>query len=315
MTNTTKFLGTIIPLIFVLTTACAMAQDKQDTPFQSEEFTLSGPGNLKVETSGGSIYVLARGGNAVKVDMFVRKGSKKLRPDDAAAKEVLENYEINISKSGNTVTATAEKKSNFGNWFGGDNTSISFTVYLPAKMSCNLNTSGGSIHLEGVEGRQLVKTSGGSLTLLDIEGNMEARTSGGSITVKEYAGVLDARTSGGSINLQEAEGSLLVRTSGGSIKLNRVKGSVDARTSGGGIEANLLSINEQVRLETSGGSIRATVPKGLGMDLDLHGSRVNTESHNFNGQAEKNRIKGSMNGGGIAVVMSTSGGSVNLDYQ
>lgn len=315
MTYTTRFFHMIIPLIFVLTTGCALAQDKQDTPYLSKEFSLSGPGNLEVETSGGSIYVLASRGNAVKVDMFVRKGSKKLTPEDAAAKEVLENYDIDISKSGNTVKATAEKKSSIDSWFGGDNTSISFTVYLPAEMSCQLNTSGGSIHLEGVQGRQHVKTSGGSLTLLDIAGNMEARTSGGSITIEEYAGTLDARTSGGSIRLQEAEGVLLVRTSGGSIKLNRVKGSVDARTSGGGIEANLLSINDQVRLETSGGSIRAVVPKGLGMDLDLHGNRVNTELHNFNGEAEKNRIKGSMNGGGIEVVMSTSGGSVNLDYQ
>lgn len=315
MTSTTNLFRALIPLIFILTSACAMAQDNKGTPYLSKEFRLNGPGSLKVETSGGSISVSSREGKEVKVEMFVRKGSKKFAPGDAEAREVLENYDIDISQSGNTITATAEKNSSFQGWFGGDNTSISFNVYVPEEMSTNLNTSGGSIHLEGVEGVQIVNTSGGSLKLLGIQGNMEARTSGGSITIEDYAGTLDARTSGGSVKLREATGNLTVRTSGGSIKLNEIAGSVDARTSGGGIEANLLTLNHALTLKTSGGSIRATIPKGLGLDLDLQGNRVNTQLRNFNGEADKDRVRGSMNGGGIAVVMSTSGGSVNLDYQ
>jgi hypothetical protein len=315
MKSVTKFLQTLIPAIFMMTTACAMAQENSGTPFTSKEFNMNGPGRLHVETSGGGIFVSGRGGNQVKVEMFVRKGRKELTRDDAAAQEVLENYDIDISQSGNTITATAERRSSFDGWFGGDNTSISFNVYVPEQMSANLNTSGGSIQLEGVKGVQLVNTSGGSLTLLNIEGNMEAQTSGGSITIEDYKGILEAGTSGGSIKMQDAEGNLKVRTSGGNIRLDKIKGSVDASTSGGGIEANLLTLNDDVTLKTSGGSIHATVPKGLGLDLDLEGNRVNTQLQNFNGEAEKDRVRGSMNGGGIAVVMSTSGGSVNLDYQ
>lgn len=276
---------------------------------------MSGPGNLNVETSGGGISVASREGNQVRVEMYVRKGSKKLSQEDAAAREVLENYEIDISQSGNTVTATAEKKSSFDGWFGGDNTSISFTVYVPVQMSCDLRTSGGSIQLEGVNGRQDVYTSGGSLHLTNIEGDMQAKTSGGSIHIEDYAGLLDARTSGGSIKMEEATGNLSVRTSGGGIRLNNIRGSVDARTSGGGIDVKLLSLTNTLTLKTSGGSIRATVPKELGLDLDLQGNRVNTRLYNFDGEADKDRVKGRINGGGIAVTMATSGGSVNLDYQ
>lgn len=299
----------------MITTSCAMALEHSGDPFLSKEFSLNGPGNLKVETSGGSISVASRDGKQVRVEMYVRKGSKRLSQEDAAAREVLENYEIDISQSGNTITATAERKSSFGDWFGGDNTSISFTVYVPVQMSCELRTSGGSIELEGVNGRQDVHTSGGSLHLTNIEGDMQAKTSGGSIHIENYEGLLDARTSGGSIKMEEAAGELSVRTSGGGIRLTNIHGSVDARTSGGGIEARLLSLTNTLILKTSGGSIRATVPKELGLDLDLKGNRVNTRLHNFDGEVEKNRVKGRMNGGGIAVVMATSGGSVNLDYQ
>src|SRR5690606_34087835 len=159
------------------------------------------------------------------------------------------------------------------------------------------------------------KTSGGSLNIADIKGNMEAKTSGGSINIDNYAGILDASTSGGSINLKNAKGDLAVSTSGGSIHLEDIKGSLTARTSGGGIRANLASLEKELRLSTSGGSITAVIPGGLGLDLDLKGNRVNTKLTNFDGEVEKDRIKGSINGGGIPVVMSTSGGSVNLEYR
>jgi DUF4097 and DUF4098 domain-containing protein YvlB len=106
-----------------------------------------------------------------------------------------------------------------------------------------------------------------------------------------------------------------LNTSGGSIDIDNVKGSVEASTSGGGIRADVTTLDKYLRLRTSGGSITAVVPTGLGLDLDLRGDRVNSKLVNFNGEAEKNRIKGSMNGGGIPVVLSTSGGSINLEYR
>ena len=78
--------------------------------------------------------------------------------------------------------------------------------------------------------------------------------------------------------------------------------------------ADIRSLEDQLTLKTSGGSINAIIPSGLGLDLDLSGNRVNTELQNFSGKSEKNSIQGSMNGGGIEVTMRTSGGSVNLDY-
>lgn len=249
--------------------------------------------------------------------MYVRKGVKWITPTDDAADDIREDYDIEIVQSENTVSARVERKNEISSWFSwfGDNISISFTVYVPEKISCTLNTSGGSISLKGVTGKQEVKTSGGSLTLNSIQGRMEARTSGGSISIEKYTGTLSAHTSGGPISLQDSRGELNVSTSGGSIKLNNVDGSIEASTSGGGIHANISALDKYLRLKTSGGSITAVVPTGLGLDLNLKGNHVNAKLINFNGEAEKDEVVGSMNGGGIPVVMSTSGGSVNLEYQ
>lgn len=314
MKTTPKFLLTAMPMflsVAIALTSCskALAND----PYLTKEFTINTPGELEVETAGGSIDVSSHNGNTVKVEMFVRKGGKVISAGDKDAAEALEDFDIEIEKNGNKVIASAKREGS--NWFGNNNVSISFKISVPRQISCDLNTSGGSISLTGVTGEQNVRTSGGSLNLDDIKGDMEAKTSGGSINVSNYAGILDAGTSGGSINLRDAKGSLDLSTSGGSINLNDIQGSLIASTSGGGIKVNLSSLEKQLKLSTSGGSITAIVPSGLGLDLDLKGNRVNTKLSNFDGEVEKDRIIGSINGGGIPVVMSTSGGSVNLEYR
>ncbi|HLT79797.1 MAG TPA: hypothetical protein VKZ86_02140 [Cyclobacteriaceae bacterium] len=284
-------------------------------PFTVKKYTLDGPGNLEVRTSGGSISVEGGSGNEARVEMYVRVKGNTITPEHRDAREIMDDFNITIDKSGNTIYAKAERKSSISGWFGNNNASISFVVYAPEDMSCRLNTSGGSIELKGVRGGQKLETSGGSVRVQDVRGNTEARTSGGSIKINSYAGRLSAHTSGGSIDLSNAQGELKVNTSGGSIDISNVKGSVEASTSGGGIRADVASLDKYLKLRTSGGSITAVVPSGLGLDLDLRGNRVNSKLVNFNGEAEKDRIRGSMNGGGIEVVMHTSGGSINLEYR
>lgn len=285
---------------------------EEKPPYLTKEFTLEENGKVNVTTSGGSITVLGQNGNAVKVQMFVKKSGGWF-DNEEDIKEALENYEITIKKEGNTVLASAKRRSGDG-WFSSNNVSISFKVFVPTKVNSNLKTSGGSITLSKVIGDQFLETSGGSLTLTSIRGNSKAHTSGGGIEIKNYKGNIDAHTSGGSIEVFEAKGVVKVNTSGGSINLNEVYGSIDANTSGGSIDANIKEVGKYVQLHTSGGSISATVPGGIGLDLDLHGNSVNTKLVNFNGESKKNKVVGKVNGGGAPVRLSTSGGSVNLNY-
>ena len=284
-----------------------------EEPYLTKTFTLDGPGELMVETSGGGIDVTGHDGNEVTVEVYVKpNGSWSLfGSDDDDIEEALEDYTIDVSQDGSTVRAIAEREKKGGN----NKVSISFTVNVPATMSCDLSTSGGSISVANVEGKHDINTSGGSLNFDRISGTTNAHTSGGSINIDDYTGTLEANTSGGSIRVDGTEGEAVLKTSGGSINLEDIRGSLEARTSGGSIRAKVEELGEFVTLSTSGGSITATIPDGQGMDLDLSGDKVNTELKNFTGESEKNSINGSVNGGGIPVSMHTSGGSVTLEYE
>ncbi len=285
-----------------------------DDPYLSKTFTLSGPGTLEVETSGGGIDVVGTSGNQVIVEMYVKPngGWSLFGSDDDDIEEALEDYEIDIRQDGAKVIATAERRGS--NW-GNSKVSISFKVIVPTSMSCDLSTSGGSIHVSDVEGTHDIHTSGGSLNFDHLSGTTEAHTSGGSINVDDYQGKLNANTSGGSIRVDGSEGEAKLETSGGSINLKNIRGSLEAHTSGGSIRADVEELGKYLTLKTSGGGITATIPGGQGLDLDLSGNRVNTKLVNFTGESDKNSINGSVNGGGVPVNLHTSGGSVTLDYQ
>lgn len=279
-----------------------------DEPFLTKTFNLSS-GELYVSTSGGSIKVEGSNSNSVKVEMYVKSN----KHSDNKIREIIEeDYDIRIEKSGSRVEAVAKREGKGWSWNG---ISISFVVYTPKNFSCDLNTSGGSLKIEGVNGKQHeLKTSGGSITAEDMSGELEARTSGGSITIEDYVGEIDAKTSGGSIKLYDVKGDIDVSTSGGGIKIDDAEGAVYATTSGGSITAEISKLEDQLVLKTSGGSVRATIPSGLGLELDLRGNRVNTSLNNFSGESKSDRVKGTVNGGGILVQLATSGGSVTLNY-
>jgi hypothetical protein len=307
-----KLLFALFVVAALISTTLIACSQVAKTPFQVKEFKLHGPGTLITKTSGGSIKVNGARGNAVKVTMYVTPANW-LKRNETPTTEALEQYTFDIRQEGNTIYAVAKRKDKTRNKETGLN--VSFKIEIPQQVSTQLETSGGSISLDNLTGTQHAQTSGGSLNFKNIKGNTHARTSGGGINVSHYSGKLDAATSGGSIHLDQASGSLKLHTSGGSIHLNQVSGDIAAQTSGGSIQAQVEQLVKYLNLETSGGSVKATVPGGKGLDLDLSGSRVITSVTNFSGLAKSNQVKGRLNGGGIPVKMQTSGGTTELSYR
>jgi len=288
-----------------------------------QEYSVSSPLTLNLSTSGGSISAAARDGNGIEVAFVVKKRNQVM---DITLEELKKLADVEISQTTNSLTINIKR-------IYERNMSVSFSVKTPVNSSCHLNTSGGSLSISDLKGQQYLNTSGGSIRISKITGQVDANTSGGSISSDNVNGKLHvstsggsitisntkpeliATTSGGSIRLKDIEGTVDVNTSGGSISINNISGSVKASTSGGSINADIVKLTEKLDLETSGGNINATIPAGLGLTLDLSAERINTPLTNFSGTAKKNRINGQMNGGGILVRLSTSGGSVTLNYK
>lgn len=344
-----KKINLLLAAFVLFITISANAQNSDEKPYISKNFTSASLTNLKVETSGGSITVAGDQPNGVKVEMFVRpnnwNGKANLSKEEIEDK--LEDFDIFIGTEGSVLKATAVRKNRNG--WDKNSVSISFKISTPRNMATNLRTSGGSIRISSLTGEQNFRTSGGSLRVSDLDGLIDGQTSGGSIEVEnckkeitlstsggsikasELSGKINLHTSGGSITLNGLDGSIIAQTSGGSIKGDGIKGDLDAGTSGGSVrlaglsgsvkahtsggsmEVEITQVGKFVDLSTSAGSLRVNMPMDKGMDLNLRGNKVTVSLKNFDGQVEKDRVLGKMNGGGIPVNLSANGGSVSIN--
>ena len=284
----------------------------QADPYLTKEFTLSGKGNLDVETSGASVSVSGVNGNQVVVEMFIKRNGQEVDSSDPEVERLLEDYNLDISQSGNTISLKAKRKNNDG--WKKNNLNLSFKVQVPIEISSDFQSSGGSIAIESIKGNQNIATSGGSIKVSNSSGSVSSRSSGGSFSLNDFEGEVDVQTSGGSVKIDGLQGKLEINTSGGSVTLEDISGSIDANTSGGSIRATLLGIDEDLTFRSSGGSITAVVPGDIGLKLDLRGGRVNTKLANFDGEIKKDMIVGKMNGGGYLLTMQSSGGGINLEF-
>lgn len=322
----------ILMLLAMVFSAGSIFAEKDNVPTIIKTFKMNEPGTLVSSSSGGGITVWAHDKNEVTVQAFVRKRGELLSPNHRDLDDVLSAYDLIIEKNGTEVTATAKRKSYRKPW---NNTGIYFKILVPEKMSCDVSSSGGGLKIAGVNGTHNFSSSGGSVRLENTAGTTKAKSSGGGVSANNHNGDIKLSSSGGGVSVTEAQGNVYAHSSGGSVRLKDIAGDVDAGSSGGGVSVtgecgavkakssggsvrvDISNLSKELYLQSSGGGVSALIRDGetLGMDLDLSSSRVNIELHNFSGKSEKNRIKGSMNNGGIPVYMRASGGNVNVKFQ
>lgn len=231
-------------------------------------FDVSSGGTLKLETNRGSIRVGTHSSDQVLVRVEIEGKNE-------------DEMDIVMSNSGNDVTVIGEQQKQDSGFWGGSRLKVAYDITVPKSYNIDVDTAGGSIKIQDLNGR------------------------------------VDANTSGGSIKLGRIDGLVDVNTSGGSIKVDEVTGTIRAHTSGGSIKANISKQpTGDSKLTTSGGSIKVYLAEDIAVDLSARtsGGRVKSD-FDVNGETSKRSIRGKINGGGPKLTLKTSGGSVKVMKQ
>ncbi len=255
--------------------------------------------------------------NVVIINGKVQNGSKsKLDP---RVKEAVEDFEVTFEYKDADVRIEGKFKRGRKYWRKELNRlKIRFQLTVPQQYNLDLDTSSGGILVTDLDGYIRAETSAGSLRFGKIKGTVRGRTSAGSIKLTSCDSTVDVKTSSGSIKIGDVAGNVQAQTSSGSIRLDSVGGTVNARTSSGSIRASLAGQpREACSLHTSAGSITVTLMPDITVDVDAETSagRVSTElavASVIRGKVPKNRLKGSINGGGPLLKLRTSGGNIHL---
>ena len=318
------------PALIVLFATCLVSFAETEEQL-NKHFDVQPGGKLVVDVDFGSIDVNTNALNEVTVDVL-RKVTRSTKADEEA---FLRDRPVTFSQDGNTVTISSRAKTKMSGWWhGSQKTEGKYTITVPAPFSAQLRTAGGGVsandltgevkaetsgggfHFARLHGILNAQTSGGGIHVADCEGPLKVHTSGGGIDVSGGSGSLDGEASGGSVTVKDFRGPARVESSGGGITIENVAGKVDGSTSGGSISARFSApLSEEVKLETSGGGVTLRVPENSAFNLDAStsGGSVNSELPvNAEGKPAHSHLRGPVNGGGKAVLLRTSGGSIHV---
>ncbi len=288
-------------------------------------------GTLKLTSDLGSIEILTWDQPRAKIEVIREPRSLS----KTESEKLIENFQVDFKQKDTLLEVTGAFPSE---WIKQHkNLSVHFKVQVPSKFNLQLQTSGGSISVDNIEGKVEARTSGGSLNFASIEGPVWAQTSGGSISLKRSSGNVDLRTSGGSISLGEVKGRVDVQTSGGSIQIEKAQGNVQAKTSGGSITVQEVngpiiattsggSVNvyfsqppsADCRLETSGGSVNVWLPENIALNIDARtlGGKVKCDFELSSIEKKKeDHLRASIQGGGPELFLRTSGGNIHINQK
>lgn len=316
----------LILLVLATATVSALTEDKVN-----QQFDVTPGGKIIVDVDFGTIDVAAGADDKVAIDAH-----REIDSDDATKeKEYLTAAPILVIKDGNSVIIRSklQEKDRDLHWSGHGKMDARYVVRVPHQFDSDLRTGGGSIVGAELTGTMSADTSGGKLKFTHLRGSISATTSGGSIELNgcegplnvvtsgghieatDGSGSLEARTSGGSIVIKNFGGDTEVETSGGRLALENINGKIVGRTSGGSIIAQLRSpVPGDVHLRTSAGSIEVSVPPDAGLDVEAETNigRVTSELPVSGTRDDHEQLKGKINGGGKALVLHSSAGSISI---
>ena len=262
-------------VVAMLMPALVSAQEVNRTYDVSPGGTL----RLDIET-GGSITITGWDRDQVEVNISVsgRDGSDVI---------------VDLNEIRNGVAISTEYEGRNGR------ADLEIDIRVPAVFNLDLETTGGDVRVENVEGEIKGQTMGGDLEFEYIKGEIDFNTMGGDITLEN----------------SEVDGS--VETMGGEVSLENVIGNVSGHTMGGevsyeNVRANPNSNNrEEIEISTMGGEIN--------LDEAANGATVHTMGGEIHVGRASDHVKATTMGGDITieaidgwVEATTMGGDVEV---
>ena len=191
---------------------------------------------------------------------------------------------------------------------------IQIELWVPRHFCVDVETRGGSIQLEELQGSVTTRSRGGSQKMRRVAGSIEMASNGGSLTAEQIRGDLEVHTSGGSVKMSDVIGELSVRTSGGSIQVEDLEGPIDVRTSGGSVQIGFVD-DPEGEITTSGGSVRVGASADARASIDAHtgGGSIAAEHSGLPEKLKGKRVEAELNGGGPTLRIRTGGGQIRIE--
>jgi DUF4097 and DUF4098 domain-containing protein YvlB len=268
-----------VAICFVALTGCDVvriaaqaAQSERARGTFERTLTVNGPVELSIRTGSGSIEIRTGGSDRVQIVGRVSAGTSRDALDPAERVRRVESAPP-IAQTGNIIHIGHTNDDPIYR-----NVAISYELVVPANTRVN------------------------------------SQTGSGSQTIGSVDGAVRAQTGSGSIRIERTGGSLYAQTGSGNIQADSVGGEVRAQTGSGSVDVRQIA-RADVTVQTGSGSVTLNLPPDAAYTLNAQtgsGSISTSQPITVEGRIRRNRITGTVRGGGNAVHIRTGSGSIAI---
>ena len=207
----------------------------------------------------------------------------------ARADEEVKTIEYTIEQVGDTITLSYKIPNSMN--FNNNINTVDFIVTVPTETSVNVDTSFGSVAVQGVQGVVNLSNDFGDVGAKNIEGELTIQSNSGEINVE----AVDA----GDKNVE-------IKTDFGDITLEQIKaGDVSATSNSGTVTFTKVNVTKELNIQSDFGDIDLT--QAMASSYDLH-----TNSGSITIDGAKGKLKAYTDFGNIEILNAKS---VTLDVK
>lgn len=209
---------------------------------------------------------------------------------------------------------------------------VSYRVQVPPETEVLISSESGETSVRGLAGPVDVRTQSATIALQGLSGVTRASTGSGAVSAEGMTGELRVTTTSSSFTGTGLASSLLVRTQSGevaavltatgdvdvetgssAIRLRGVRGGLTARTQSGRVTVQGSPLRPWIA-NTGSSSVSLDIEPEVGFSLDAssRSGSVVVEGGAVQGATTKRAARGSVNGGGALVKITTGSGSIRV---
>lgn len=235
--------------------------------------TVNGPVDLSVRTGSGDILI--RTGPNDRVQVVGRISASRSWNSSESPADRVRRIESSppISQNANVIDIGHTRGDETYN-----NVSISYELVVPANTQVTSSTGSGD------------------QTIGSIDGGVRARTGSGDIRIERTGGGLQAQTGSGSIRVASVGGEIHAQTGSGDVQVAQI-------------------VRADVTVQTGSGDVILRLPSEAAYSLDAStgsGSINTVQPITIQGRLRRNRVQGTVRGGGNVVKIRTGSGSIDI---
>jgi hypothetical protein len=315
MTSSSAHPAKLIVACAILLSAASAGRAHAEQYFKS--YPVTGRATVQVDAQLGAVHVSPSQGNQVEFDVTYDKRDWASEP------------RIQSRQEGNSVTLRAltgddaDGRSWWNAWgwwgWGGDYSHrLDIEVRMPKDADLRLQTTNGGIDVSSVDGTISIQTRNGRINARQLSGTIDIVSTNGGIELDTLKGAVSVHTTNGHITASRLDGKCDLSTTNGGVQVEGRFESLDLSSTNGGIVARAESgskMSSGWHIRTTNGRVDLSVPTDLkaNLNVDTNNGRIKLDLPvAMQGYEDRGLVRGTLNGGGPEMSISTTNAGIHV---